>query len=76
MTDELKVEVETADQGALEEAAAPVAVTGFFSYHGLTLEQFLWAFLRSQVLWAGNRVFRSENIYYTALGRKERLDFD
>ena len=25
MTDELKVEVETADQGALDEAAAPVA---------------------------------------------------
>lgn len=57
-------------------AAAPAAVTGFFSYNGLTLEQFLWAFLRSQFLWAGNRVFRSENIYYTALGRKERLDFD
>ena len=66
---------------ALEEkfgvsAAAPVAVAGFFSYNGLTLEQFLWAFLKSEVLCAGKRVFRSENFYYRALGRKEDRDFD
>ena len=57
-------------------AAAPVAVAGFFSYNGLTLEQFLWAFLKSEVLCAGKRVFRSENFYYRALGRKEDRDFD
>ena len=28
-------------------AAAPVAVAGFFSYNGLTLEQFVWAFIKS-----------------------------
>ena len=27
--------------------AAPVAVAGFFHYNGMTLEQFLWAFLKS-----------------------------
>ena len=57
-------------------SAAPVAVAGFFNYNGLTLEQFAWAFLKSEVLCAGNRVFEAENIYYKALGRKEGADFD
>ena len=57
-------------------SAAPVAVAGFFSYNGLTLEQFAWAFLKSEILCAGNRVFISENYYYKALGRKGALDFD
>lgn len=56
--------------------AVGIAAAGFFHYNGLTLEQFVWAFLKSQVLCAGTRVFRSENIYYKALGRKEDRDFD
>ena len=56
--------------------AAPMAAAGFFHYNGLTLEQFVWASLKSEVLCAGNRVFISENIYYLALGRKEAVDFD
>ena len=57
-------------------AAFPFAMCGFFTYNGLTLEQFAWAFLKSEILCAGNRVFKAENIYYKALGRKEREDFD
>ena len=57
-------------------AAAPMAAAGFFTYNGLTLEQFAWAFLKSEILCAGNRVFKAENIYYKAMGRKEREDFD
>jgi len=57
-------------------AAAPMAAAGFFTYNSLTLEQFAWAFLKSEILCAGNRVFKAENIYYKALGRKEREDFD
>ena len=57
-------------------SAAPVAIAGFFSYHGMNLEQFLWAFLKSELLCAGNRVFISENFHYKALGRKEGQDFD
>ena len=57
-------------------AAAPVAVAGFFSYNGLTLEQFAWAFLKSELLCAGGRRFVSENFYYTMLNRKEAIDFD
>lgn len=57
-------------------AAAPVAVAGFFSYNGLTLEQFAWAFIKSEILCAGGRSFVSENFYYNMLGRKEADDFD
>lgn len=57
-------------------AAAPVAVTGFFSYNGLTFEQFAWAWLKSQVLCAGPRVFQSENIYCQALKKKGGQDYD
>ena len=57
-------------------SAGPVAAAGFFQYNGLTLEQFLWAVLKSQALCAGKRVFRAENIYYKALGRREDKDFD
>ena len=31
-------------------AAAPVALAGFFHYNGLTLEQFLWAVVKSELL--------------------------
>lgn len=57
-------------------AAAPVAVAGFFSYNGLTLERFLWAFLKSELLCAGGRRFISENFYYALLGRKGDFDLD
>lgn len=53
-----------------------MAVAGFFSYNGLTLEQFAWAFLKSELLCAGGRRFVSENFYYTILHRKEAIDFD
>ena len=57
-------------------AAAPFAFAGFFSYNGLTFEQFAWAFLKSQVLCAGPRVFKSENIYCQMLTRKGVHDYD
>ena len=57
-------------------AAAPVAVTGFFQYNGMTFEQFLWAFLKSQFLCAGPRSFQSENLYCAALTKKGVQDYD
>ena len=57
-------------------AAAPLAVAGFFSYNGMTFEQFLWAFIKSETLCAGPRRFISENFHYKLLGRKENEDFD
>ena len=42
--------------------AAPVAAAGFFQYNGLTLERFLWAWLKSEVIMAGKRVWKAENL--------------
>ena len=47
--------------------AAPVAAAGFFQYNGLTLEQFLWAWLKSEVIMAGKRVWKAENYYEEAM---------
>ena len=60
----------------LAEGAAPVAISGFFSYNGLTLEQFLWAVLKTEFLCAGPRKFISQSFYYQFWRRKEELDFD
>ena len=57
-------------------AAAPIALAGFFNYNGMTLEQFAWAFLKSEFLCAGERRFVSKNFYYEMLKRKGAQDFD
>ena len=57
-------------------AAAPIAVTGFFQYNGLTFEQFAWAFIKSQFLCAGPRPFQSENIYQKMLEGKGKKKHD
>ena len=48
--------------------AFPFAILGFVKYHGMTAEQFLWAWLRSELI--EPRFLRSEpvnNIYYEAM---------
>ena len=40
-----------------------IAVGGFFNYNDLNFEQFVWAWFKSQVLFAQPRVFKAENIY-------------
>lgn len=44
-------------------AAAPVAAMGFFKYNGLTAEKLAWAFLKSELFYAGKRVFKADNYY-------------
>ena len=44
-------------------AAVPVAIAGFFHYNGMTLEQFLGAFIKSEFLCAGPRRFDSVNLH-------------
>ena len=56
--------------------AVPVAVAGFFTYNGLSFEELIWAFIKSQFLCCNYRKFVSENIYYNMLNRKESGDFD
>ncbi len=44
--------------------AAPFAACGFFSYHGMTAEQLLWAWLKSEILMPKRLVFKSDCLYY------------
>ena len=53
--------------------AAPVAAAGFFQYNGLTLERFLWAWLKSEVIMAGKRVWKAENYYEEAMKREAAI---
>ena len=47
--------------------AIPFAGLGFFKYNGMPLEQFLMAFIKSEILVPKKLKFESENIYYEAL---------
>lgn len=44
--------------------AAPFAAAGFFKYNGMTFEKFAIAYIRSEFLCSGRRVFRSENVLH------------
>ena len=46
--------------------AAPCAALGFVNYHGMTAEQFLWAWLRSEIIEPKEIGFEANNIYYEA----------
>ncbi len=48
-------------------AAAPFAMLGFVSYHCMTAEQFIFAWLRSELLEPKELRFEANNIYYEAL---------
>jgi hypothetical protein len=47
--------------------AIPFALMGFLTYHGMTAEQFAWAWLRSQVLEPHRYCNTPQNIYYQLL---------
>ena len=47
--------------------AAPFAALGFITYHGMTAEQFIWAWLRSEMLEPRQICFESTTIYYELL---------
>jgi len=51
--------------------AFPFAAMGFVTYHGMTAEQFLWAWLRSELIEPKEYVFKPNNIYHEAL--KDRI---
>ena len=48
-------------------AAFPFALGGFFTYNGMTAEQFVLTWFRFQFLYPRRLVFRSENLYARAL---------
>lgn len=52
--------------------AAPMAAAGFFHYNGLTLEQFLWAWCKTNFLLAGRRLWHSENYLYDLWDKEDK----
>ena len=44
--------------------AAPFAALGFVSYHGMTAEKLLWAWLRSELLEPRQYACKPQNLYY------------
>ena len=52
--------------------AAPFAALGFITYHGMTAEQFLWAWMRSELLEPKELRFEASNLYSDAL--KDKLE--
>lgn len=60
-------------------AAFPFAMGGFFQYNGMSLERFLFAFVRSELMTPKLLVFRSENGYAKLMehtSMKEALKLD
>ena len=47
--------------------ALPCVIFGFVKYHGMTAEQFIWAWIKSEILMPKKLVFRSENLYFNAV---------
>ena len=64
---------------SLRQFLFPFALGGFFQYNGMKLEQFLWAFLRSEFLTPKRLTFKSENVYTKLMEHssvKEALKLD
>lgn len=47
--------------------AAPFAAIGFIKYHGMTAEQFAWAWIKSEFLLPKKLTYGAKNTYYETL---------
>ena len=52
--------------------AAPFAAMGFVKYHGMTAEQFVWAWLKDQLIEPRELTVKQSNLYMTLLEEVER----
>ena len=50
--------------------AAPFAAIGFIRYNGMTAEQFLLAWIKSEILMPRHLTYQTENIYYKMFEEK------
>lgn len=53
--------------------AAPFAAMGFIKYHGMTAEQFIWAYIKSELLEPRELKFEPANMYMDILAMKENV---
>ena len=47
--------------------AAPFAAVGFIKYNGMTAEQFVWAWIKSEFLMPKKLMFLPDNLYYETM---------
>lgn len=47
--------------------AAPFAAMGFIRYNGMTAEQFVWAWIKSEFIMPKKLMFKPDNFYYEML---------
>lgn len=47
--------------------AFPFAAMGFIKYNGMTAEQFVWAWFKSEFLMPKKLMFQPDNLYYEAM---------
>lgn len=47
--------------------ASPFAVMGFVKYNGMTAEQFVWTWIKSEFILPKKMLFEPENLYYEAM---------
>jgi len=47
--------------------AIPFAAMGYVRYHGMNCEQFVWVWLRCQVIEPKRYIYRANNLYYTLM---------
>lgn len=47
--------------------ASPFAMMGFVKYNGMTAEQFVWAWIKSEFLMPKTLMFHPDNLYYETL---------
>ena len=52
--------------------AAPFAAMGFVKYHGMTAEQFVWAWLKDQLIEPRELTVKPSNLYMTVLEEVEK----
>ena len=52
--------------------AAPFAAMGFVKYHGMTAEEFVWAWLKDQLIEPRELTVRPSNLYMTVIEEVER----
>ena len=43
--------------------AFPFALGGFFQYNGMTLERFILAYIRTELIYPHQLIFKSDNLY-------------
>lgn len=46
--------------------AMPIASLGFITYHGMTLEHLIWAYIKSEFLMPKKLIFKADNYMYMA----------